>query len=110
MLEQLTDSIAAERHKFTDEANLRGDEVTSIQGSFGSIVAAAPRADPDRLARRLDSAAEFDRRVHDRAAEVLTASQLAAFEEMQSEALSVMRNNIRNEEVLSAARTPTSAR
>jgi hypothetical protein len=29
---------------------------------------------------------------------------------MQSEALSVMRNNIRNEEVLSAARTPTSAR
>ena len=103
-MEQVIDSIAAERQKFQDEAKLRGDEVSSIMSGFGSIWSAVPHDDPDRSAHRLDSAVEFNRRIHERVAGLLTPAQLEAFEGMQSEALSAMRNNIRNEQVLASMR------
>ncbi len=107
--EQLIDSIAAERRKFADEAKERGDEVAMVFTS-GSAYAAVAQGDPDRYAHKLESAVEFGRRVHDRAAEVLTPAQLEAFDGIQSEALAAMRNNIRNEQVISSVRNATGTR
>jgi hypothetical protein len=102
--ERLIDALAAERHRFHDEATQQGNSVAGLITSLGIVYNTTGPTTPDERASRIESALEYNRRLHAKAAEVLTARQLEVFDRMQAQVVWILRENLRQEEALSAAR------
>lgn len=102
--EQLAGTLYEERRKFTDEAKERGDDLGILAMDSGQILTGVARTAPDRNAAALQSGEEFSRRMRERAAEVLTSSQMKTYEQIQDELLSFHRDNTRQQEIMESAR------
>jgi hypothetical protein len=108
--QQLAGMLLEERRKFADEVKQRGEGVGSFATESGQILTVVASAGPDRDAKWLQSGEEFSRRMRERAAVVLTSGQMKAYEQMQEELMSVLRDNARRQAILDTAPQPAETR
>ena len=104
--ERFISAIAEENRRFTEGAKARGTEVRISMYGYGSAtlpVEGDLKTAAGRL-RAIESATEYARNLHDRAAQILTPAQLASFDEMQEETLRSVRESVRLQEIGEAAR------
>lgn len=97
--ESLISVLADERMKISAEASKTGAGLSGIGNGIGMVWVSETSDSPEA---RFASAQENSRRLSARAAEVLTASQLRVFEEMQDELLLSMRQQLRQKQEFSA--------
>lgn len=93
--ESLIAVLADERMRISVEASKHGTGLTGIGNGFGMVWVSENGDSPEE---RYASAQENSRRLRARAAEVLTPSQLEAFEEMQDELLLSTRQQLRQKQ------------
>jgi hypothetical protein len=87
--EQLVAALSDERARYQREAMQRGTSVSGWgTGQLGMLFYAG---DSNSIDERLANAAQYSRRLHDRAATVLSPQQLAVFDQMQKELLAAMK-------------------
>jgi len=101
--DNLATMLSEERRKFTDEAKQRGDDIGGFGTQAGYLVTYSQRDTTNRAAQNLQSAEEFSQRMRDRASEVLSASQMDAYQQMQNELLSYLREQARREQIAQSA-------
>jgi hypothetical protein len=87
--EKLVDALGEERRGMVKEWQQRGDEISGMGNSWGSLT--FPNT-PD-VEQRVAQATEFQRRQHDRAAELLTSAQLEIFTKQQEQMLEIARGS-----------------
>jgi hypothetical protein len=100
--EALIAVLADERQKIYVEASQRGVDMNGYGygAGIGMVFSASDAPSPEA---QLESARANSRRMRDRAAEVLNAEQLRAFDEMQEELMISMRNQVHRKEELNPA-------
>jgi hypothetical protein len=103
--ERLINALTEENHRFTEAAKLEGTEITTEGLEAGRILAAGKIQTAEGRARMLESGTEYARRLHDRAAEILTPAQLIEFDEMQEETLRSLRERLKFDELRESTRT-----
>jgi hypothetical protein len=96
--EGLITALAEERELIHREAAQRGDGMSSFNMGAGMVFAPSDGA---TFEDRYESARQSSQRLHDRAAQFLSAEQLRAFDEMQDETLLGLRRMLRNKDGLS---------
>ena len=96
--------LSEERKKFVDEATQRGESTMrfGVNSSYAMMV--SMREGPTAASDSVKSGVEFSRRAHDRAAELLSPRQMEAFDQMQEEVLSFLRDRAHREEVIQSVR------
>jgi hypothetical protein len=97
--ESLIAVLADERMRISAEASKHGTGLTGIGNGIGMVWVSETSDSPEA---RYASAQENSRRLRARAAEVLTASQLHVFEEMQDELLLSTRQQLRQKQDFNA--------
>jgi molybdopterin-guanine dinucleotide biosynthesis protein A len=97
--ESLIAVLAEERMRISVEASKHGSGLTGIGNGMGMVWVSETNDSPEA---RYASAQENSRRLRARAAEVLTASQLRVFEEMQDELLLSTRQQLRQKQDFNA--------
>jgi len=87
--EQLVAALSDERARYQREAPQRGATISGWgTGQLGMLFYPS---DGNSIEQRFVDAAQYSRRMRDRAATILAPQQLAAFEQMQSELLAAMK-------------------
>jgi hypothetical protein len=97
--EALVAALADERQRIHQEAAARGVGMNGYGTGIGVVFSASDAPTPEA---QLESAQANSQRMRARAAEVLTAEQLRAFDEMQEELLISLRHQVRQKEDLAA--------
>jgi hypothetical protein len=87
--EKLADALGEERRRMVKEWQQRGEQISSMANSWGSLNYPGTQDVEQRVAE----ATEFQRRQRDRAAEVLTSAQLEIFTRQQEQMLEIARGS-----------------
>ena len=87
--ETLADALGEERRRMVKEWQQRGEQISGMANSWGSLNFPGMPGVEQRVAE----ATEFQRRQHDRAAEVLTSAQLEIFSKQQEQMLEIARGS-----------------
>jgi hypothetical protein len=87
--EKLADALGEERRLMVKEWQQRGEQISGMANSWGSLNFPATQDVEQRVAE----ATEFQRRQRDRAAEVLTSAQLEIFTKQQEQMLEIARGS-----------------
>jgi len=87
--EKLADALGEERRRMVKEWQQRGEQISGMANSWGSLNFPGTQDVEQRVAE----ATEFQRRQRDRAAEVLTLAQLEIFTKQQEQMLEIARGS-----------------
>lgn len=87
--EKLADALGEERRRMVKEWQQRGEQISGMSNSWGSLEFPGTQDVEQRVAE----ATEFQRRQRDRAAEVLTSAQLEIFTKQQEQMLEIARGS-----------------
>lgn len=87
--EKLADALGEERRRMVKEWQQRGEQISGMANSWGSLNFPGTQD----VGQRLAEAMEFQRRQHDRAAEILTSAQLEIFTKQQEQMLEIARGS-----------------
>jgi hypothetical protein len=98
--EKLTDALGEERRRMVKEWQLRGEQISGMANSWGSLNFPGTQDVEQRVAE----ATEFQRRQRDRAAEILTSAQLEIFTKQQEQMLEIARGSWEYEASVTATR------
>ena len=92
--EKLVDALGEERRGMVKEWQQRGEQISGMANSWGSLNFPATQDVQQRVAQ----ATEFQRRQRDRAAEILTSAQLEIFTQQQEQMLEIAHGSWEYEE------------
>ena len=87
--EKLADALGEERRAMVKEWQQRGEQISGMANSWGSL----NFPDTQDVEQRVAAATEFQRRQRDRAAEILTSAQLEIFTKQQEQMLDIARGS-----------------
>jgi hypothetical protein len=87
--EKLADALGEERRRMVKEWQQRGEHISGMVNSWGSLNFPGTQD----IEQRVAEATEFQRRQRDRAAEVLTSAQLDIFTKQQEQMLEIARGS-----------------
>jgi hypothetical protein len=87
--EKLADALGEERRRTLKEWQQRGERISGMANSWGSLNFPTTQD----IGHRVAEATEYQRRQRDRAAELLTAGQLELFTERQEQMLEIARDS-----------------
>jgi hypothetical protein len=90
--EKLIVALAEERERFTQEASARGAKVSGWGTNLGMLMYTEDSGIPDQY---IAEASQYNQRLRNRAASILTPAQLAAYTQMQNELLAMFTANHR---------------
>lgn len=96
--------LTEERERFAAEAQLAGKTSRRYQSGYLVLAAAATPGAPDEHAQLSSSMTEFSQRLYNRAAGLLTGTQLARFQAMQDDSLAYWLEHLRDQEIVGAIR------
>ena len=87
--EKLVDALGEERRRMVKEWQQRGEQISGMGNSWGSLTYPGTQD----IEQRVAEATEFQRRQRDRAAEVLTPAQLEIFTKQQEQMMDIARGS-----------------
>jgi len=98
--EKFADALGEERRRMVKDWQQRGEQISAMANSWGSLTFPGTQD----VGQRVAEATEFQRRQHDRAAELLTAAQLEIFTKQQEQMMEIARGSWEYEDQAGKAR------
>jgi hypothetical protein len=92
--EKLADALGEERRRMVKDWQQRGEQVSGMANSWGSLNFPGTQD----VGQRAAEATEFQRRQRERAAQILTAAQLEIFTKQQEQMMEIARGSWENED------------